>query len=197
MKTLTIYLEGIDADAPFTFSNGFTLGKVRSSPDFESISELIQLSHFDNPSVLYKSVPDEKYNQELFELGVFTADMLSLFLPIHIGITILGASNFYGHTVPNVIRYGISRTLTSSDLRKVNENLNSFDHRTSAEKDRIQVALMYLNKSKICSSNVNGNYEHAIFIRVAMENCFGAPRTKITQCLEVLLITMVSTGKEN
>ncbi|MDG1475665.1 MAG: hypothetical protein P8Q14_00825 [Vicingaceae bacterium] len=183
MKTLTLFLEGVSVDEPFTFSNGFTLGKVRSFPDFDSVSDLIQLSHFDNPSVLYISVPDKKYNQELFELGVFTTDMISLLLRSYIGIKILAASDFYGPNVPNVIRYGISQNLKSSDLKTVNENIQNFDKRTLIEKERIQVALMYLNKSKICATNVNGNYEHSIFIRVALENCFGAPRTKINSTI--------------
>lgn len=179
MKTLVIFLNGVSVIEPFTFCNGFTLSKLSSLSNTDTIFQLKNIIGNDNPCILHISVTEGNYNSELFDLGVFTTEMISLGLRSHVGVEILAASDYCTNNIPNINRYGISQSLEKTDLTIVDDKFRNFDKRTKEEKEKIKIAVMYLNKSKICQKNVNGNYEHAIFFRVALENCFGSPRKSI------------------
>ncbi|WDE97963.1 hypothetical protein PQO03_19230 [Lentisphaera profundi] len=160
-------------------------------PDKAISNEVQNIIRNNDSYVLYKSVEKENYTAELFEQGVFTSEIISLNLRGTIGVEILAASDYCTWSVPNILNYGIRQRLEVTDLTNINENIKEFTKRTPEEKVCIEVALMYLNKSKICIKRVNGNYEHAIFFRVALENCFNAPKEKkeavIAQRATVLL----------
>ena len=180
MKIIIIFLEGVSVDKPFTFCNGFVLSKLNELTDADALSRIQKIISDEDLCILSKSVEEENYNQELFDLGVFTTEMMSLELKKgHSGIKVLAASDYHKFDIPNVLRYWISQSLDENDLKNIDNNLRNFEKRSLIEKERIKTALMYLNKSKICLENVNGNYEHAIFLRVALENCFDAPRKSI------------------
>ena len=176
MKTMIIFVDGVSVENPFTFFNGFTISKLNDLPDKAILSQILSIISNKDSYILYKSVEEENYTAELFEQGVFTSEIISLNLQGTIGVEILAASDYCTWNIPNIINYGIAKKLKETDLTSINENINEFNNRTPEEKVCIKVALMYLNKSKICMKKVNGNYEHAIFFRVALENCFNAPR---------------------
>lgn len=176
MKTMIIFVDGISVDTPFTFFNGFKISRLSDLTEKEIISQTQNIVKDKNLCVLYKSTEKGNYTSELFEQGVFTSEIISLNLRSTIGVEILAASDYCTYNVPNIINYGIAKKLDKTDLRDINKNIKEFENRAPKEQDCIKVALMYLNKSKICLKRVNGSYEHAIFFRVALENCFNAPR---------------------
>lgn len=178
MKTMIIFVSGVLVDKPFTFFNGFKISRLSDLSDKDIINESDAQKIIKNKNlcILYKSVEKDNYTPELFEQGVFTSEIISLNLRSTIGVKILAASDYCTYNVPNIINYGITKSLDETDLGEINNNIKEFENRTPEEKNCLTVALMYLNKSKICINRVNGNYEHAIFFRVALENCFNAPR---------------------
>jgi len=173
---MIIFVSGISVDKPFTFFNGFKISRLSDLSDKGIFNETQNIIKNKNLCVLYKSVEKDNYTPELFEQGIFTSEIISLNLRSTIGVEVLAASDYCTYNVPNIINYGIAKNLDETDLGDINKNIIEFENRTPEEKDCIKVALMYLNKSKICIKRVNGNYEHAIFFRVALENCFNAPR---------------------
>ena len=170
LNTMVIFVSGVRLDTSYTFSNGFTISKLGDLPnDAISKGTLCILRKncselYDDLYVLYKTVETEHYTQELFDQAVFTSEIISLNLRGHIGVQVLAASDYCSWSIPNVRDCGISQKLTLTDLDKIEENISLFHKRTPKEKESIQVALMYLNKSKVCLKNVNGHYEHAIFL---------------------------------
>jgi hypothetical protein len=180
MKTIILFLEGVSVNKPFKFCNGFVLSKLKELTDLFALSKIQGIISDDDLCILYKSVDDDNYNKELFDLGVFTTEMISLELnKTDLGVEVLAASSYHTYNIPNVLRYWRSQSLARNDLKSIDNNLKNFEKRSLIEKEKIETAIMYLNKSKICLNNVNGNYEHAIFLRVALENCFDAPRKSI------------------
>ncbi|MEH6393959.1 hypothetical protein [Pseudoalteromonas sp.] len=184
LNTMVIYVSGLRLDTSYTFSNGFTISKFGDLPN-DAISKgtlrVLRKNHselYDDLYVLYKTVESKNYTHELFEQAVFTSEIISLNLSGHNGVEVLAASDYCTWNVPNLRNYGISQKLSTIELDEIDENIRQFHERSPIEKECIKVALMYLNKSKVCIKNVNGNYEHAIFLRVALENCFNAPKHK-------------------
>lgn len=181
-NTMVIFVGGVRVDASYKFSNGFTISKLGDLPDDAISKDTLRLLRddfyvlYDDFYVLYKTVGGENYTRELFEQAVFTTEIISLNLSGYNGVEILAASDYYTWNIPNLRSFGISQKLTTIDLDEIDKNIRQFYRRSKIEKECIEIALMYLNKSKVCIKNVNGNYEHAIFLRVALENCFNAPK---------------------
>lgn len=175
-KIFYLILKGITLKSSFEFSNGMTISKLSQTPDLPEFNELKNHADKADPSIIFKEVLTSEYSKDLFDYGVFVCDMISLNLNDHSGIEIIAASDFWGSRFPLHIQYGIRKDLDKSHFIKSDENLEKYNKLDPIEKEKIEIGIMYLNKSKICSTNINGNYEHAIFLRVALENIFNAPR---------------------
>ena len=184
MNTMVIFVSGVRVDSSYTFYNGFTISKLSDLPEDAISKDTLTFPRdgfyalYDDFYVLYKTVDGENYTYELFEQAVFTSDIISLNLSGHVGVEVLAASDYCTWNIPNLRQCGISHKLMVTDLDEIDENIRQFYKRSPSEKECIEVALMYLNKSKVCIKRVNGNYEHAIFLRVALENCFNAPKDR-------------------
>jgi len=182
-QTMIIFLGGVSIARSFTFHNGFTISKLHELPNSSVLNELKKIVDNFDQYILYKSVDENQYNKELFDLGVFTSEVISLNLNNNRGIHILAASSYGPYNVPNIRIPYITKSLEDVDLQNINKNLKDFSKRNIKEQSKIKIALMYLNKSKICCRNVNGHYEHAIFLRIALENCFNVPKERIEATL--------------
>jgi hypothetical protein len=184
MQTIYLFLEGVVVDQDYTFSNGFILSNAKDKIKESDLHCSEEIRFLDQAAILHVCVEKDEYNREKVELGFFMADLISMQLDNQHGISVLAVSNFHLSNFVQSIFIRPGKSVKLEGLNLVDGYLNKYFERTPKDQRSIKTALCFLNKSKICLDRYQGNVEHAIFLRVAIENCFSLPKHKLTKHLK-------------
>ncbi|MBA6155744.1 hypothetical protein H3Z83_04300 [Tenacibaculum sp. S7007] len=180
MEKFIIFVEGLklEKDFTYTFSNGFMLCHFSKIEDGKTASLLESFTKSTNYYILVKELSNEEINQKIIEEARDILDIISIHLRDSQALYISAASNYAVSNIPRMHSIGIRTKINTEILEKVNHQLVKLNEFELKNKERLRVSLRFLNKSKD-RTKMDTSIDHAIFIRVAMENIFGSPYNKI------------------
>ncbi|PSG87307.1 hypothetical protein [Aurantibacter aestuarii] len=180
MERFIIFVEGLELEENFTytFCNGFMLCHFSKIEDEKTAKLLETFTKHTDYYILFKELHKENINPDIIDEARDILDIISIHLRDFEALYISAASSYAVSNIPRMRSLGIRTKIDSEILELANHQLTRLNAFEPKNKNKLRVSLRFLNKSKD-RTKIDTSIDHAIFIRVAMENIFGSPYNKI------------------